>query len=133
MRILEDGPVLCPQVSGLILYLISYALIVNHYINNRWQIEAAVSFLSRSLKPAPVFPGCGCLKVNPRMHSAYPQKALQSSSLFHKCASCLESWRTRIVSGVFFGNILAVSGKMTAQEQMKKMLDELMGTQRDGE
>lgn len=25
------------------------------------------------------------------------------------------------------------SGKMTAQEQMKKMLDELMGTQRDGE
>jgi len=24
-------------------------------------------------------------------------------------------------------------GKMTAQEQMKKMLDELMGTQRDGE
>ena len=35
-------------------------------------------------------------------------------------------------SSVFF--LLHVSlDKMTAQEQMKKMLDELMGTQRDGE
>lgn len=77
----------------------------------------------------PFLPSCTLsVAANTRMHWVTPRMPCDRHELL-ECGSVWETW----VSSSVFCHFWQSSDKMTAQEQMKKMLDELMGTQRDGE
>lgn len=82
-------------------------------------------------------PGCKrCVVTNPRMHCMVPRIPIMPCNRYElvECAILFVEASGKPESVAAFSAFFwQSSDKMTAQEQMKKMLDELMGTQRDGE
>ena len=69
-----------------------------------------------------------------RLLPEFPVTVLRLIAVRHRSTkeSCVANERVKTAAYAAFWKRASLN-KMTAQEQMKKMLDELMGTQRDGE